>query len=125
MTELVFGRLHDICNLGQVDNNELSFKLTTEAMGLAALSEDRRRAIQELLEEIDHLNHTISELELTSGGWLTVQQVSFRLQVHVMTVYRWIRSDELSCIVLPGRPKFRVRESDLVNFVNKYYKRAS
>ncbi len=51
--------------------------------------------------------------------WLTVQDITRRLQVHEETVRRWIRSGELPAILLgSAKGGYRVREADFDRWVN-------
>lgn len=54
--------------------------------------------------------------------WLTVEDVSGRLQVSQETVRRWIRSGKLPVLDLGG-PKagYRIRESVLEEFIAERY----
>ena len=50
--------------------------------------------------------------------WLTVQDITRRLQVHEETVRRWIRSGELPAILLgSAKGGYRVREANYQRFV--------
>jgi excisionase family DNA binding protein len=48
---------------------------------------------------------------------LTAKQVAVRLQVTPVTVQRWLRSGQLSGIILSDKMGWRVRESALRQFV--------
>ncbi|PIP66691.1 excisionase [Candidatus Peregrinibacteria bacterium CG22_combo_CG10-13_8_21_14_all_44_10] len=50
---------------------------------------------------------------------LTAEQVAKELQVHHLTVLKFIKQKKLKAIRL-GRV-YRIRETDLENFLNKYY----
>ena len=50
---------------------------------------------------------------------LTVQQVAEWLQVHEETVRRWLRDGELAGINLGGKSGYRIRESDVVAFLDR------
>ena len=56
---------------------------------------------------------------------LTVEQVAERLQVHIETVRRWLRSGELEGRDLGHRVGYRVRESDLEEFIERRAKKAA
>ena len=49
--------------------------------------------------------------------WLTVKQIAERLQVSEQTVNRWLRLGELKGIAFGGRTGYRIRESDLQEFL--------
>lgn len=52
--------------------------------------------------------------------WLTVQDITRRLQVHEETVRRWIRSGELPAILLgSAKGGYRVREVDYASFIDQ------
>ena len=52
--------------------------------------------------------------------WLTVQDITRRLQVHEETVRRWIRSGELPAILLgSAKGGYRVREADYDRFLDE------
>ena len=54
--------------------------------------------------------------------WLTVSQVSERLQVAEETVRRWVRSGELPVLSLGGsKTGYRIREDDLEAFIDARY----
>jgi excisionase family DNA binding protein len=51
--------------------------------------------------------------------WLTIQQVCELVQVHEQTVRRWLNSGELPGRNLRGKAGWRIRESDLEDFMRK------
>ena len=52
--------------------------------------------------------------------WLTVQDITRRLQVHEETVRRWIRSGELPAILLgSAKGGYRIREIDYDRFIEE------
>jgi len=51
---------------------------------------------------------------------LTAEQISDRLQVHIETVRRWIRSGELPGLMFGRRGGYRVKEVDLQEFLKRY-----
>jgi excisionase family DNA binding protein len=55
--------------------------------------------------------------------WLTVEQIAERLQVHIETVRRWIRSGDLQSIRLGRRAGYRIRVADFEDFLDKHYRR--
>lgn len=56
--------------------------------------------------------------------WLTVRDVAESLKVHEETVRRWIRRGDLVALDLGGpRAGYRVRMSDLDNFIEANYNR--
>jgi PAS domain S-box-containing protein/excisionase family DNA binding protein len=59
---------------------------------------------------------------MTTGHWLTVQDVAERLQVRIETVRLWIRRGELPVLELGGsRTVYRVRMADLERFILEHY----
>jgi excisionase family DNA binding protein len=64
--------------------------------------------------------HVIEEQQGT--GWLTVAQVSERLQISQETVRRWIRSGDLPVLELGGlKAGYRIREDALAAFIDERY----
>jgi len=54
--------------------------------------------------------------------WLTVQDITRRLQVHEETVRRWIRGGDLPAILLgSAKGGYRVREIDYDRFVEERF----
>lgn len=51
--------------------------------------------------------------------WLTVEEVAAMLRLNVVTIYRWLRNNELRGIKL-GK-EWRIRESDLEAFIESHY----
>lgn len=51
--------------------------------------------------------------------WLKVTEIAERLQVHVETVRRWLRSGDLKGRDFGGRTGYRVREVDLQAFLSQ------
>ena len=52
--------------------------------------------------------------------WITVQDITRRLQVHEETVRRWIRSGELPAILLgSAKGGYRIREVDYDRFIQE------
>jgi excisionase family DNA binding protein len=49
--------------------------------------------------------------------WLTVEQIAEQLQVSDQTVRRWLRSKALAGLNLGGKAGYRVRPSDLEQFI--------
>ena len=152
MTTKIRERLEQISRLAEVNLDELSLGITQESRVLANLSEERRRALQELLgllgwldaAELDTLDTNDGSLSSDEGQnhrekefppqdiavsadpdqhWLTVNQVSTILRVNPMTVRRWIRSGLISHVVLPGR-SYRIGAADLACFISEHYQRA-
>jgi excisionase family DNA binding protein len=62
-------------------------------------------------------------LMVAEEQWLTVEQVAERLQVHIETVRRWIRSGDLPGVRLGRRAGYRVKAADLDAFLDKQYRR--
>jgi len=54
---------------------------------------------------------------MTNNSWLTVVDVVEILHVHRQTVRRWIRSGELKGYDLAGRSGYRIRATDLEEFM--------
>jgi excisionase family DNA binding protein len=50
---------------------------------------------------------------MENDQWLSVQQIAERLQAHEQTVRRWLRSGELSGVLLGDKTGWRVRPEDL------------
>ncbi len=64
--------------------------------------------------------------EGSAGGWpdlMTVEQVAAYLQVHRMTVYRYIRTGRIAAVRV-GRV-YRVRRADLEAFLDRHRTRPS
>ena len=57
---------------------------------------------------------------LWKNDFLTPEEVAKILKVSKRTVYRWIESGDLK-VARIGRKTYRVFESDLKKFVNKFY----
>ncbi len=51
--------------------------------------------------------------------WLTVEEVAAMLRLNVVTIYRWLRNNELRGIKL-GK-EWRIKESDLEAFLESHY----
>jgi excisionase family DNA binding protein len=49
--------------------------------------------------------------------WLTVQQIAERLQMHEQTIRKWLRTGELSGVLLGDKGGWRVRPADLEVFL--------
>jgi excisionase family DNA binding protein len=49
--------------------------------------------------------------------WLTVEQISSRLQVHPQTVRRWLRDGDLHGVLIGDRGGYRVHPDDLMTFL--------
>ena len=49
--------------------------------------------------------------------WLTVEDICNRLQLHPQTVRRWLRSGELSGVLIGDRGGYRVHPDDLAAFL--------
>ena len=56
---------------------------------------------------------------MATENWLTVEEIATRLQVHIETVRRWIRSGELPGLSLGRRAGYRVKEADLDRFLER------
>ena len=54
---------------------------------------------------------------MTEDRLLTTEQVAERLQVSTQTIQRWLRSETLRGVRLPGKAGYRVRESELQRFL--------
>lgn len=53
--------------------------------------------------------------------FLTVADICDRLQVHEQTVRRWIKQEGLPALMFGRRSGYRVRESDLMSWVEEHY----
>jgi excisionase family DNA binding protein len=62
-------------------------------------------------------------LMVAEEQWLTVEQVAERLQVHIETVRRWIRSGDLPSVRLGRRAGYRIKAADLEAFLDRQYRR--
>jgi excisionase family DNA binding protein len=51
--------------------------------------------------------------------WLTVSDVADQLKVSVIAVQGWIRRGELRALRLGGKAGYRIRPSDLANFIEQ------
>ena len=47
----------------------------------------------------------------------TVEEIASRLDVHIVTVRRWIRSGRLVAMAFGGKTGYRVRDSDFQAFL--------
>jgi excisionase family DNA binding protein len=54
---------------------------------------------------------------MLEGDFYTAQDLADKLQVNVMTIYRYIRSDKLSAYKI-GK-EYRISKEDFNNFLNK------
>jgi len=61
---------------------------------------------------------------MTTERWLTVAEIVELLKVHENTVRRWLRSGKLPGRAFGGRTGYRVRESDLMKFLETEQGRA-
>lgn len=52
--------------------------------------------------------------------WLTVEEISQTLVIHRETVRRWVRSGELRSLRLGRRGGYRVKQSDLDSFLERF-----
>lgn len=57
-----------------------------------------------------------SVVNAMQGAYLTPDQVAVRLQLHVETIYRWLRAGRLPGIRL-SRKAWRITEADLTDFL--------
>lgn len=63
---------------------------------------------------------------MSDTRWLTVRDVAESLKVHEETVRRWIRRGDLVALDLGGpRAGYRIRPSDLNEFINDNFSRPS
>jgi excisionase family DNA binding protein len=53
------------------------------------------------------------------GEWLTVEDIASDLKVHPETVRTWIRSGELSAIVVSKRT-YRINRNDYIEFIRTH-----
>jgi excisionase family DNA binding protein len=56
---------------------------------------------------------------MAEDRWLTVAEIVERLRVHEQTVRRWLRSGELPGRALGRKAGWRVRETDLEEFMRR------
>jgi excisionase family DNA binding protein len=49
--------------------------------------------------------------------WLTVEEISERLQIHRQTVRRWLREGHLHGVLIGDRAGYRVHPDDLAAFL--------
>ncbi len=49
--------------------------------------------------------------------WLTVEEISHRLQIHPQTVRRWLRTGELHGVLMGDRAGYRVHPDDIQAFL--------
>ena len=54
---------------------------------------------------------------MDQGRWLTVGDICNRLRVHPQTVRRWLRSGELSGVLIGDRGGYRIHPDDLLAFL--------
>ena len=52
-----------------------------------------------------------------SNQMLTTEQVAERLQLHIITVQRWLRNGRLNGTKLPGRAGWRIPESEVARLL--------
>lgn len=52
--------------------------------------------------------------------FLTVEDVADKLKVHRQTVRRWLRDGELRGYQFGDRTGYRIKESDLVEFIERH-----
>jgi excisionase family DNA binding protein len=63
--------------------------------------------------------------EVTMPTTLTTDQVASQLQVHRITVQRWLREGRLRGTKLPGKAGWRIDERELVRFLGGTPERSS
>ncbi len=56
---------------------------------------------------------------MTDDRWLTVTEITERLQVHRETVRRWLRDGRLQGRNFGGKMGYRIRQSELDRFLNE------
>jgi excisionase family DNA binding protein len=56
---------------------------------------------------------------MADENWLTVEEIAALLKVTEQTVRRWLRSGALVGRNFSGRTGYRVRETDLRNFLDR------
>jgi len=81
------------------------------------------RTVQHTTTVSDLLGQLRAECEgpIERDEWLSPQQVSQELAVHINSVYRWIKSRELPAYNLgrPGKTYYRVKRSALEHWLEK------
>jgi len=55
-----------------------------------------------------------------SDKWLTVNAIAQTLEIHPETVRRWVRAGELPGIMLGRRGGYRVKETELNQFLERF-----
>ena len=54
---------------------------------------------------------------MTKETWLNTKEIAERLNIHVETVRRWLRSGMLRGVLVGGKSGYRIREHDLDRFL--------
>lgn len=54
---------------------------------------------------------------MTDKKWTTTKEIAKRLDIHVETVRRWLRTGALRGVHVGGKGGYRIRENDLEEFL--------
>jgi excisionase family DNA binding protein len=54
---------------------------------------------------------------MSNKEWITTQDIAEELDIHVETVRRWLRTGALRGIHVGGKGGYRIRQSDLEEFL--------
>jgi excisionase family DNA binding protein len=54
---------------------------------------------------------------MASTKWITTSEVASKLNIHIETVRRWIRTGELPAVNIGGKGGYRMKKTDLDKFL--------
>ena len=54
---------------------------------------------------------------MSNKEWITTKDIAERLDIHVETVRRWLRTGSLRGVHVGGKGGYRIRQSDLEEFL--------
>ena len=54
---------------------------------------------------------------MSNNKWVTTKEIAKRLNIHVETVRRWLRTGALRGVQVGGKSGYRIREMDLDEFL--------
>jgi excisionase family DNA binding protein len=54
---------------------------------------------------------------MSNEKWITTKEIATRLDIHVETVRRWLRTGALRGVHVGGQSGYRIREKDLEEFL--------
>lgn len=54
---------------------------------------------------------------MSNKKWITTKEIAKRLDIHVETVRRWLRTGALRGVHVGGQSGYRIRERDLEEFL--------